>query len=511
MPRKRESRIYTRKRGGWLRYYVDLRDYADVLRPGESNRQALNPDGEKLATDNPDVAKKLAAGRVEELERRRRSKHLLGIKRETTLARYSAYHLDQKAASDTFTESWLEQAELHLRSAIEFFGAGRALDTIGVQDIQRWAADLAQRPGRRPGRCPKCGARKLALSGLVASCAKCENTWRVTPLSGGSRRKYLNSLSNLYRRAQGEGYVPPGFNPIASLMDKPRARQEEARWMEVQEAALLLEAARLFVPDRPEVAMPYAFPILATFLLTGGREKEVLGLEWDDVSFDRKTVTFRPNRWRRLKTTTSRRVVQLWPQLQYILQDYLASLPGPPGRLLFPSIRVPLLEGERANAEREKAENMITDVRKLLDAVAGKCGWQEGEIRTRRFRHTYCAARIQTLDNGAPVSLYTVARELGHGGLALVHRVYSHLGEIRHRSEVVEYRVDEFAQLLGERLVAVRSQPRAAQQCRAIKRTGDQCRVRVNLSLDGLCLWHDPARKREARRAPSNNQSTTIP
>ncbi len=54
------------------------------------------------------------------------------------------------------------------------------------------------------------------------------------------------------------------------------------------------------------------------------------------------------------------------------------------------------------------------------------------------FHHTYCAARLQTLDAGAPVRVYTVAKELGHGGDALVKRVYGHLGQQRHRAEVVE-------------------------------------------------------------------------
>jgi integrase len=490
-PKRQGIRIYTRKRGSRARYYVDLRAYSDVLRPEESVREALVPDGETMATSDADVARKLAAERADELERRRRSKHLLGIKRESTLAEYAAYHLEQKAAAGAATEAWLEQVEMHLRSAAEFFGAGRNLDTIGVEDVQRWVGHLAQQPRRTPRRCPECGCRRVSLSGLAASCAKCEHAWRVAPLSGGSRRKYLNSLSNLYRRAQGEGYVTPGFNPVASLMEKPKDRREEARWLEVHEAALLLEAARLFVPDRPDIAMPYAYPLVATFLLSGGRTREVLGLEWDDISFDRKTITFRPNRWRRLKTGTSRRAMPLWPQLQKILQEYLASLPGPPGRLLFPSVRT--------NGKNE--ESMVTDVRKLLDAVAERCGWEEGEIRSRMFRHTYCAARIQTLDNGAPVSLYTVARELGHGGLALVHRVYSHLGEVRHRSEVVEYRVDEFADLLGERLVALRAQPQEAPQCRATTPAGERCRVRVGLSPEELCLWHDPERVEEAARA----------
>ena len=56
------------------------------------------------------------------------------------------------------------------------------------------------------------------------------------------------------------------------------------------------------------------------------------------------------------------------------------------------------------------------------------------------FRHTYCAARLQTLDHGAPVSVFTVSRELGHGAETLVKQVYGHLGVMRHRAEVVEYK-----------------------------------------------------------------------
>ena len=85
---------------------------------------------------------------------------------------------------------------------------------------------------------------------------------------------------------------------------------------------------------------------------------------------------------------------------------------------------------------------MITGWRKSLDAVAERAGWKEGEIRTKAFRHTYCAARLQTLDSGAPISVYTVAKELGHGGDSMVRRVYGHLGSIRHRSEHVEFRVE---------------------------------------------------------------------
>ena len=42
--------------------------------------------------------------------------------------------------------------------------------------------------------------------------------------------------------------------------------------------------------------------------------------------------------------------------------------------------------------------------------------------------------------------------ELGHGGHSLVKRVYGHLGTLRHRSEHVEYRVEQHAEKLGARL-----------------------------------------------------------
>ncbi len=159
------------------------------------------------------------------------------------------------------------------------------------------------------------------------------------------------------------------------------------------------------------------------------------------MSFDRRTVTFRPNRWRSLKTKAARRVVPLFPQLEEILRTYVFERYQPmPEGLLFPSPRT---------------GGIINDVRKALDAIGARAGWRAGEIRTKMFRHTYCAARLQTLGHGAPISPYTVGKELGHGGTALVERVYGHLGTVRHRSEVLEYRVENHRDALGEKLDAL--------------------------------------------------------
>ena len=406
MPKK-TSRIYWRDQGGVRRAYIDLRDLG-------GGRQALKVKGEKRGTTDPDIAAELAARRVKELEGQKRRKVILGVERVEGLKAFAAQHLLQKAKGGKVTAQWLEAAEYHLRDAINFFGEDRDVASITTADAQRYANHLQTVSNGRKG-----------------------------TLSASSQRHYLNSLSNLYRRAQSEGLVSPGYNPVAALMEKPSGKAAEASWLEPHEAALLLESARTYRPDPDAHAGPL-YPLLAVMLLTGGRTSEVLGLEVDDVSFQRQTITFRPNDWRRLKTLTSHRSVPLWPQLEAILRLYFADMEreGGLGRLLFPS---PVTH----------SESLITDFRKSLDAVAKRAGWEKGEVRSKAFRHTYCAARLQTLDRGAPVSPYTVGQELGHGGTAMVQRVYGHLGQVRDRSEVVEYRIENHRAVLADRLTAL--------------------------------------------------------
>jgi integrase len=409
--RMKKSRIYWRERGGTKRAYADLRDYADV----GGGREALIAKDEKLATADEATAQLLLARRIEDLDGIRRGRALHGETRPVALSEFTKTHVDAKKEAKKFTEHWIEVTEKCLERAAEFFGSNRDLASITVSDVRRWASRLLEMSNGREG-----------------------------TMSASTVRHHLSCLSNLYKRARAERVVPSGYDPVGDFDEKPSPRRGEAKWLEIHDASLLLEAARTYRPDtdrggwRP---VPFAFELIATFLLTGGRESEVLGLEVDDISLDRGVVTFRPNQWRRLTTVSSHRSVPLWPQLREALQRYLAE--RPPSRLLFPSYRT----GEEA---------MLTDFRKLLDAVAMRAGWKEEDIRSKMFRHTYCATRLQTLDGGAPVSLYTVAREMGHGGESMVRRVYGHLGQVRHRAENVEYRVEQHVAKLGTRLERLR-------------------------------------------------------
>jgi integrase len=400
---------------------VDLRAYGDV----GGKREPLVAPGEKVATTDRPTASKLLADRIVELEAARRNRALLGFSNAMPLGSYVRHHLIEKAKSRRgFTEKWLGESEQRLGRAIDFFGADKDVASITLKDISRFRDHLSDIDSPRGGK-----------------------------LSDGTVRHHLNVLSNLFRQAQAESVVPSGYNPVASLRDKPVASGREAHWLEVHDAALLLEAARKFDPETGDVALRLGeplrsmYPIVATLLLTGGRAQEVLGLEVGDVSFRRGTITFRPNEWRTLKTKNALRPVPLFPQLAEILREHLAGsdvaddvIVGqivPTGRLLFPSPRT---------------GRMVRDIRKPLDAIAESVDWKVGEIRPHMLRHTYCAARLQTLDNGAPISPFTVGRELGHGGTSLVERVYGHLGTVRHRSEHLEYRIENHQDELAERL-----------------------------------------------------------
>ncbi len=92
MARRRRTRIYWRNQGGTRRAYADFRDYCDV----GGGREALIAPGQFRATEDADVAQKLVADRLRELEQFRRHKLLLGIERRAKLEEFAAHHLIEK-------------------------------------------------------------------------------------------------------------------------------------------------------------------------------------------------------------------------------------------------------------------------------------------------------------------------------------------------------------------------------------------------------------------------------
>jgi len=422
------ARNAKRKNIGPHSYLRGDRFYGDFRGVG-GGREPLAEPGAKWGTKDKEIAKVLFLQRLTQLQDEKRGK--LGVERKdrsTTFAELVQHHLLKKNEAGKTSYSHMDHLEQRLGVAMAYFGEDRDPRTIEPAEVSKWAKALAKAGTRTPG----------------------------------TVRHYLNALGGLYRRAREGLWVDPGYNPVAAMMEKPTGyRRGEAEYLEMADAALYLEAARLLddkdrhwpgLADNRVNATPGWYPIVATFMLTGGRRSEVMGLDVDDVSFDRGEIHFRPNSHRGLKTETSHRTVPLWPQLREILQDWMygGETPRTSG-LLFPSV-----DG-----------GMVHDIRKSLDATARRCGIEGGRMRTRPFRHTYCSARLQTVQRilkpgGDPsdttaweyieVSKFQVQKEMGHGGSQLVDRIYGHAQKNPIRSDVVEYRVEQHKEALGDRL-----------------------------------------------------------
>jgi len=401
MSRKPVDRLY--QKGG--RWYADLREYRDV----GGRLLALIPPGAARATEDADLAMRLLLAELERLKGLRRDALAVGEGRtRVTLGQVAREFLTEERRlideqqPGAVTERWLEATAFHLERALKYFQPSRPLLAIDPEHVGDWLEHLRRTVKGRNGQ-----------------------------MSVDALRHHMHGLSKVYRYANHRRLLGHHYNPVTDLEAryKPKGGRREAQFLEVADAARLLDAARRIPTKRPDLACPCLFELVATFLLTGGRRSEVLGLTAEDVSFERGTVTFRPHTHRRLKNRGSARVVPLWPQLAEILRPYIIPADRTPrAGLLFPG------EG------RSGAPQMLTDFRKALTAAVTAAGLAV-RVTPKVFRHSYCSSRLQTLDGGAPVSPFTVSRELGHGSREMVERIYGHLGTIRHRSEVVEYRL----------------------------------------------------------------------
>ena len=356
-------KLYTRNQGGETRYYGDLRDIG-------GGQVALRAPGSSRATTDKAVAIRLLAEKTLEF----------GVVPEVTTAALGDFQ--NRFLADNpgdVTERWLKETRLRLRRAVEFFGTDRDLTSIRPKDVRGWLSQYLH-------------------------------------LSASNQRHHLHALSGLYRYAQELDVVPVGYNPVRGLYRKPSAVKKQRRteeFFEIDEAAHFLGAAQRLA-QYPEV--------IATYLLTGGRRSEVLGLLVRDIDLENNLVRMRPNAYRGLKRAWSERVVPLWPQLREIIEPLCLDRAAADGEaLLFPG----------------RAGHMITDLRKPLAAIADEAG--VAVPRLTKFRHTYATARLQTTDNGKQISLWTVAKELGHKTVARVEDIYGHPNHYRPRGEVVEY------------------------------------------------------------------------
>ena len=392
------------------RYVLDLRDLG-------KGREALIPEGQAYGTKDELVALHLAGIRLKELFRPEHERYFGGteLKRTETLGQ--------------FAREWLAHAR---DLAGEGFASVRTLRRYEQAFTQAFAVTDHE---KRAVLDQDARIDRVTVSDVKAVIRALRKTTTRAggPTSASSLHQLITGMQRLYDHASGEGVVPEDYNPWRQLnrQDRPSLpRQSRTDFLEIYEAHALL----LVAPGLSNVEIPVA-TLASAYLHTGGRKMEVLGLEFDDVDFRRKLVRFVSNQWRSIKDYDERSV-PMWPALERDLRAYLATRVGT-SSLVF--------EGQNAMGHPQMITSYHKAFKRAQWAAAALLGDVLGPklltkaINPRMFRVTYCSARLQTLDNGKPVASWTVEAEMGHNSGKMIKRVYGRIGEMRHRSDVVEY------------------------------------------------------------------------
>jgi integrase len=209
-------------------------------------------------------------------------------------------------------------------------------------------------------------------------------------------------LSRLFAHAVRAGVVE--VNPISRLdrSERPRIPRRERPVLSRDEIGRLLEAA----PPRHRV-------LIATAILSGLRQGELLGLHWRDIDFDHQLIRVHSalDRQRREvppKTPQALRDVVLMPRLGQALQQHLErSRFDKPDDYVF-TTRVGTPEHYAHLGPR------------VLNPALKEAGLRP--LRWHDLRHTFASLLIA---GGANITF--VSRQLGHSSSQITLSVYAHL------------------------------------------------------------------------------------
>lgn len=396
-----KNRLYTKRNG---RYYIDFRGLG-------GSRQAVIPDGARTATTDHDEAlvtghqmlrDLLSPGSLPddtpkpEAERPRET-----TKDDSPLRwdRFVVRHFDTLSRANR-TKSSIKRINQSLRFFLLYWmethgDSNPRIDQITTNDLDLYEAWRARR-------------------------FKQENGRKISPRTVHNDRF---ALSGLFAYAKRLGLIPR--NPAEGLT-KIKIEAEEAQFLEVDEAARLMEAAGRLDEDPAPRAFPWFQALVATLLLTGFRISELARLRISQVDFENGRIHF-PNRKNPSAGEIKRAMpIPIWPQLREILEPHIeARIAEGDSDLVFPS---------------PSSGGPIKDIRGSLQRACKLAGIEKN-VTAHTLRHTYAATRVQTLDNGEPVSPFVVAAEMGHQSTKMIETHYRHLAERRNRLPVVEYRL----------------------------------------------------------------------
>jgi integrase len=219
----------------------------------------------------------------------------------------------------------------------------------------------------------------------------------------------IRKIAIVLKRAlsQAERFRLIHSNP-ARLVSPPKVEHREMRVLTAEQARKFLDEAQ---GDR-------CWPLFVVAVHTGMRQAELLGLQWDDVSFSRKTITVArtatyvahdlvigsPKTKRSARTIDASKTVleALGAQRAMVMREGLASCPW-----VFPS-----QAGEVQKANTVKRRHFS----KILKAA------ELPKVRFHDLRHTAASLMLQ-----AGINPKIISERLGHSSIGITLDTYGHI------------------------------------------------------------------------------------
>jgi len=214
---------------------------------------------------------------------------------------------------------------------------------------------------------------------------------------------------------------------LSAIMTKAREWKYLCEPVRIQSLALPTNAehrgARFFTADQVRAIVAAAPQPWKTFFtlaaMTGIRAGELLGLQINDLDFERRMIQVRRSAWygktQSPKTTSSVRTVPMPEPLARILQDYVRNWRPNPGGFLF------VTRNNRPPSSNNVVEHRLCPI---LDGLKiQRCGLHS-------FRRTHSSMLVES---GAPVS--AAQAQLGHADPSITLGIYSHvIGDAQRRA-----------------------------------------------------------------------------
>ena len=223
----------------------------------------------------------------------------------------------------------------------------------------------------------------------------------VEGVSKATINKAVTTLGTVMKYAVRRGFVDS--NPVSyvqKLRRGPEELSEDKHYLTPKEIRLFLSEAR---EDH--------YPLLLTAILTGMREGELLGLMWTDIDWNAKQIcvrrTLQGGRFYEPKTKTSKRRIDMTPELVSVLKKWKLRCPKGEHDLVFPAI----------NGKPMDAVNML---KVYFYPTLRRSGLPK--IRFHDLRHTYASLLI--MQGEYPKYIQS---QLGHSSINVTMDTYGHL------------------------------------------------------------------------------------